>query len=88
MTIQKINPISWANLTAMATAIFTFLVLLLFLIFGSILGGLIGEGLGEIMGGGGVMLLLGPNTLWSCNLDFYNYFRINNEPMSQIDWRS
>ena len=63
MRIQKINPIGWANLIAMATAIFTFLFILLFMLFGSILGGLMGGGaemVGGVMGGGGVMLLLGP----------------------------
>ena len=38
MIIQKINPISWANLAALATTIFTVIVILLSLIFGAIGG--------------------------------------------------
>ena len=64
MIIQKINPISWANLAALATAIFTVIVILLTLIFGGAIGGIaMLEGadvdiLLEVIGGGAIRVII------------------------------
>ena len=63
MIIQKINPISWANLAALATAIFTVIVILLSLIFGGVGGVSMLEGadtgkLLEVIGKGAIGVII------------------------------
>ena len=66
MKIQKINPISWANLAALATAIFMVILILLTLIFGGIGGIAMLEGaegadadmLLEVIGGGAIGVII------------------------------
>ena len=63
MIIQKINPISWANLAALATAIFMVILILLTLIFGGIGGIAMLEGadadmLLEVIGGGAIGVII------------------------------
>lgn len=63
MKIQKINPVGWANVSALATAIMYFILILLFTVLGGVLGGMLGAGgseLGGVMGGGIMMLIFGP----------------------------
>ena len=68
MKINKVNPVGLANLTAISTAIITFIILLLFTLLGGLLGGLLGAGAGagaaggaiELLGGGVILLLVGP----------------------------
>ena len=63
MKIQKINPVGWANVSALATAIMYFILILLFTVLGGVAGGMVGAGgseLGGFMGGGITMLIFGP----------------------------
>ncbi|MDB4720517.1 hypothetical protein OAF65_02270 [Verrucomicrobiales bacterium] len=63
MKIHKVNPVGWANVSALATAIMYFILMLLGMVLGGVLGGMLGAGgseLGGIMGGGITMLIFGP----------------------------
>ncbi|MDA7609456.1 hypothetical protein N8660_03590 [Akkermansiaceae bacterium] len=60
MKINKVNPVGLANLTAISTAIITFIILLLFTLLGGVLGAGAAGGAIELLGGGVILMLVGP----------------------------
>ena len=60
MRIQKVNPAGWANVSALATAIMYLILMLLGMLLGGVIGGMLGGGAEQILGGGIVMLIIGP----------------------------
>ena len=60
MKIHEINPIGWANVSAIVTTLLTFIMLLLVMLFGGILASLLEFAIpvGDMTGGGATLVIV------------------------------